>query len=197
MRFRLILWFVGILLSSMSRVSARLRAQLARDITVTIATRDGVSRTYLFHSRRVASHSGIAEAADCTLTFPTASIGARIFLAPNAIEQIVEGITSGDIDLKGLPAIALWFYEMVMGCVPRGRKKHMMPHAYIATDANVKVAGRITREPVQNTLDQNWSGAVKQREKLMMWKVGHGVPVPEKIEPFRHVVELPDTEDLS
>ena len=193
MSFRLILWLVGTLLSFVSRVSSRLQAQLARDITVTIATRDGVARTYLFRDRRIASRPGIVGRADCTLTFPSASIGTRVFLAPNAIEQIVEGITSGEVEIRGLPAIALWFYEMVMGCVPRRRKRHTMPNAYTAADPNIRVADQITREPAQDVLDQNWPSAAKQREKLMMWKVGQVAPVPDQIENFRHVVDVPDT----
>jgi len=191
--FRLILWLVGTLLSLVSRVSSRLRAQAACDISVTIATRDGVSRTYLFRERRISSHPGIEGGSDCTLIFPSASVGARIFLAPNAVEQIVEGITSGNIEIKGLPAIVLWFYEMVMGCVPGRKKRHTMPSAYTRADPNSKVADRITREPAQNTLDHTWSGAVRQRENLMMWKVGQGTPAPNKIKGFRHVVDLPAT----
>lgn len=190
-----ILWFVGALLSIVSRLNPRLRAQITRDMIVSIATRDGVARSYVFHDRRVSSHTGPSREADLTLTFPSASVGTRIFLAPNAVEQIVDGLISNDIELKGMPAHVLWFYEMVMAYAPWWKTRYKaMPNAYVVPDPHSKVADRITREPAQKALDPNWTGAVAQREKLDMWRVGEGAPVPSKIPDFKYVVDIPETQ---
>ena len=194
MVFRFILWSVGALLSIASRLNPRLRAQITRDMIVSIATRDGVARSYVFHDRRVSSHAGISNEAKLTLTFPSASVGTRIFLAPNAVEQIVEGLTMKDIELEGMPAHVLWFYEMVMAYLPwRKTRYKAAPNAYVVPDPQSKVADRITREPAERALDPNWTGAVAQREKLDMWQVGEGAPVPGRIPDFRYVVDIPAT----
>ena len=52
MTFRLVLWAAGVLLTLASRTSPRLRAQLARDMTVCIGSRDGVARSYVFRNRK-------------------------------------------------------------------------------------------------------------------------------------------------
>ena len=194
MVFRFILWSVGALLSIASRLNPRLRAQITRDMIVSIATRDGVARSYVFRDRHVSSHAGTSDEAKLTATFPSASVGTRIFLAPNAVEQIVEGLTSKDIELEGMPAHVLWFYEMVMAYLPWRKTRYTAaPNAYVEPDPQSKVADRITREPAEKTLDPNWAGAVAQREKLDMWRVGEGAPVPGRIPDFRYVVDIPAT----
>ena len=192
MIFRMLLWLVGIQLSIASRLSARVRGQLARDMTIAVATRDGVARTYVFRGRRVSSYAGDLGTATFTVLFPSAAVGTRIFLAPDAIKQIVEGVASKDIELRGLPAHLLWFYELVMAFAPwRKTRYRAMPNAYVVPNPDSKVADRITREPAEASLDPNWSGAVAQREHLMMWKVGHGEPVADAIKDYRHVADIP------
>jgi hypothetical protein len=88
----------------------------------------------------------------------------------------------------------LWFYEMVMAFVPWRRERFTpMPDPYVAPNPQGKVADRITREPAVAGLDENWTGAVRQREKLVMWQVGNGAPVPGKIQGFEHVVDVTET----
>ena len=192
MAFQLVLWSVGVLLACVSRMSAQLRAQLARDMTLSVASRDGVARSYVFRNRRVSSHAGLAQDADYILTFQTAKEGARIFLAPNAVQQICEGLASRQIEFTGEPANVLWFYEMVMAYVPgRSRRSQVMPDAYVAHNPSGKAADRITREPAVTALDPAWTGAVAQREKLILWQVGRSAPIEGKIKNFKFVVDVP------
>ena len=192
MVFRLVLWSVGRLLALASRISARLRAQLTRDMSVSIGSRDGVARSYVFRDRRVSSHTGLEQAAHCTLLFQTAAEGAQIFLAPDCIAQVVKGLASKEIELQGDPTSVVWFYEMVMAYVPGYvQRSHVMPNAYVAPNLKGKAADRITREPAVEALDPTWTGAVAQREKLIMWEVGQGAPVPGKSKNFKAVIDVP------
>ena len=196
MIFRFVLWSVGLLLALASRVSPRLRAQLTRDMTISISSRDGVARSYVFRNRRVSSHPGLSPNAHCTLTFQTAVEGVRIFLAPDCIAQVVDGLALKKIELQGDPTSVLWFYEMVMADVPgrtrRSQLMRVMPDAYVAPNPNGKVADRITREPAVDSLDPTWTGAIAQREKLLIWQVGKGAPVSGKSKNFKPVVDIPD-----
>jgi hypothetical protein len=168
-----------------------LRSQLTRNITLTIATKDGVSRSYLIRDRRVSSHPGPDPGASCIITFNTAAQASRIFLASNAIGQIVEGLSSREVELIGEATTVLWFYEMTMGLVPwRRPRAHVMPDAYVAHDPNSKVADRITREPAVEALDPAWTGAVAQREKLLMWRVAAGAEDEGKYVHHKIVVDV-------
>jgi hypothetical protein len=197
MTFRLVLWAAGVLLTLASRISPRLRAQLARDMTVCIASRDGVARSYVFHNRCISSHVGLTPGAHCTVTFQTATEGARIFLARDCIALVVDGLGLRQIELQGDPTSVLWFYEMVMAYVPgRTKRSYVMPDAYIAPNLAGKVADRITREPAVDALDPAWTRAVTQREKLILWQVGRGASVSGKSKNFKPVidVEVPSSE---
>jgi hypothetical protein len=191
MTFRLVLWSVGVLLAVVSRISPRLRAQLARDMTVCIGSRDGVARSYVFRNRRVSSHVVLTPDAHCLVMFQTAAEGARIFLAPDCIALLVDGLGSRKIELRGDPTSVLWFYEMVMAYVPgRVQRSHVMPDAYIAPNLNGKVANRITREPAVEALDTAWTEASAQRDKIILWQVGRGAPVYGKSKNYKPVIDI-------
>jgi hypothetical protein len=198
MIFRIILWSIGALLAVTSRVHARTRAQIARDMTVTLAARGGAARSYVFRNRRVSAHAGHDPDAIMILTFASPAAGARILLAEDAVLQIVRGLCTREIELVGMPAHVLWLYEMVFGYVPWRRKRyHVAPHATVAPDLNSKVADRITREPPQAQLDPNWTAAHTQREKMEMWRVGKGELSQGRVPGFAYIVDIPQaaTED--
>ena len=192
MVFHGVLWVISVLLAVASRTSARLRKQLTRDMSVCIGSRDGVSRSYVFRDRRVSSHVGIEPDAHCTLILPTAAEGVHILLAPDCLAQVVSGMALKEIELKGDPTSILWFYEMVMAYVPGYvQRSHVMPDAYVVPNLKGKASDRIIREPVAEALDPAWTNAVAQREKLMMWQVGHGAEVPGKSVHFKPVLDVP------
>lgn len=192
MLFRIILWSIGALLTLTSRVHARTRAQIARDMTVTLAAHGGAARSYVFKNRRVSSHAGRDPDATMILTFASPAAGARILLARDAVLRIVRGLCAKEIELVGMPAHVLWLYEMVFGYVPWRRKRyHVAPHAYVSPDPHGKVADRITREPPVPVLDPNWTDAHTQREKMEMWQVGKGELSSGRVPGFAHVVDIP------
>jgi hypothetical protein len=192
MIFRILLWCVGIELAIACRLSSRLRGQLTRTMNITINAKDEVGRSYLFADRQVTSIRGLVPGPSFVLTFDSAAQGVRILLAGNAIELIVAGLARRVVEVQGDPTGVLWFYEMVFGFLPwRKTPRVDPPHAYVVPDPNGKVADRITREPVAESLDLNWTNAVRRREKLVMWEVGQGAPVPNKPVDFKHVVDSP------
>jgi hypothetical protein len=192
MVFRIVLWSIGALLAITSRVHARTRAQIARDMIVTIGARGGAARSYVFRDRRVSSHAGHDPDAVMILTFASPAAGTRILLAEDAVLRIVRGLCAKEIELVGMPAHVLWLYEMVFGYVPWRRKRyHVAPHAYLVPDLHGKVADRITREPPQAELDPDWTAAHTQREKMEMWRVGKGELSEGRVPGFEYIVDLP------
>ena len=191
MTFRFVLWAMGVLLAVASRTNQRLRSQLARDMTIVIGTKDGVARSFVIENRRISSHAGSASNRECSITFKTASQGARIFIAVDAIGQIVDGLASGEIEVQGQAAVVVWFYELTIAFMP-GRKgrSQVMPDAYTVHDPDAKVANRITREHAVRTLDPAWTGAVAQREKLLIWQVGRGANPEGRFENYKIVVDV-------
>jgi len=194
MVFRLVLWSIGALLALTSRLHARTRAQIGRDMTVTLAARNGAARSYVFRDRRVSSHAGHNPDAVMILTFASPAAGTRILLAQDAVLRIVRGLCTREIELVGMPAHVLWLYEMVFGYVPwRRQRYHVAPYAYVVPDPNGKVADRITREPPQAALDPDWTAAHTQRGKMEMWRVGKGELSAGRVPGFAYIVDLPAT----
>ena len=193
MLFRLILWSIGLLLAVGSRCNARVQTQLSRDMTVVLASSDGVARSYVISARRISSHAGSAANASCGLTFDSASAAARIFLANDAIGQIIGGLGAGTIQCRGNAAIVVWFYQLTMSLAPGPRpRRQAWPDAYVAHNPDGLVASRITREAAVAALDPDWTGAATQREKLMIWQVGCGAPVTGKVVDHKIVAEVPE-----
>lgn len=197
MTFRILLWLVGAQLSIASRYIPRLRAQLTRDLTFTIASKDGVARSFVFRDRTVTSYPGRSSEFSATLIFDSARQAARMLLASNATELIVQGMARRTVAVLGAPTTVLWFYEMVFGFFPwRRTPRWEMPGSYVEHNSQSQVADRITREPAIGVLDPTWSGAISQREKLLLWQVGQGAQVPNKPVGFKHVVDsMADAEE--
>lgn len=191
MRFKLLLFFLGLILSAASRLSARLRGQLSRDMTVIIASYDGVARAFTIKDRKISTSSRVPAEATLKVYFRTAAIGFRIFLAPNAIDQIVDGFGTGDVVCEGEAAHILWFYELTMGLLPWRKKPiDIWPDSYTAPNKNHKVSDRIIREPALESLDPISLDAHKQREKTILWGVGRGATPWGKVKRHKIVVEL-------
>lgn len=191
MSLRVLLWSIGALLAIASRLSERVRAQLARDLTLVVAAGGGVARSYVIAGRGVSSRPGVSGDALCTLRFRTAATGTRILLAPDAVSRIVSGLGTGEVECDGEAAIVLWFYELVMGLnLFRRKPREAWPGSCVAPDPTLKASDRIVREPPVNRLDAEWLDAHAQREKLLIWQVGRGAPVAGKFTRHRIVVPL-------
>jgi hypothetical protein len=197
LKFRVLLWLIGLLLWLASRLSARVQSQLSRDMTLVIGSEDGVWRTYHFSGRRTSSRAGSAANAALTLTFKSGDLGFRVLLAVNTIDQLLDGFGTRDIVCKGEAAVILWFYELVMGLKPWRRKPvDVWPDSYDRPDSGSKVADRIIREPVADTLDPDWRESHEQREKTLLWQVGLGAVPAGKFIRHRIVIDLAEQQDV-
>jgi len=192
MLFRFVLLVVGSALYIASRTSARVRSQLARDLSIVVASTDGVARTFTVRARRFSSRAGGGADPVCRIVFRTAAIGARIFLARDTVGRIVRGLGDGDVVCDGDPAFILWFYELTMGLVRPRPPRKPMPDGYTAPDPRNKVADRITREPVASAIDPRWAEAIAQREHLLIWEVGVGAELSGKFKRHQVVSSVPD-----
>ena len=199
MSFRIVLWFIGLALAVASRFSARVRSQLARDMTIVVASADGVARSYVMQDRRVSSRAGANENARATLRFRSAGLGTRILLAPDTIGRIVDGLETGDVECIGQASIIMWFYQLVMGLNPLSpNPRDVWPNCYTAHDPNLKAADRITVEPPVDDLEGERSAAHAQRDKVLLWQVGLGGPVTGNFPRHKIVVPLePEASELS
>ena len=191
MFFRLILLVVGSALSLGSRLSPRVRSQLSRDMIFVMESLDGVSRSFVVRRRRISSHSGVSAGAVCTVRFRTAAIGARVFLAKDAIGQLIDGFGSLDVECQGEAAHVLWFYELTMGLLPWRRSgTEVWPQSYAEPDFSHKASSRIIREPAVENLDSTWLDAHEQRDKLLIWQVGQGAVPAGKVKNHKIVINL-------
>ena len=198
LKFRILLWLIGVLLWVASRTSRRVQSQLSREMLFSVGTEDGVWRTYQFAKRRIASRSGASDEALLTLIFRNGDIGFRILLASNTIDQLVDGLGTGDVVCKGEAAHVLWFYELIMGLKPWLRPNlEAWPNSYTEPNHSHKVADRIKREPITDELDPNWKEAFAQREKTILWRVGRGATPEGKFKAHRIVIDEDGNEALT
>jgi len=191
--FRLILWIVGVWLSIRSRTSSRVRAQITRDFTITLATKTGVARTFAFGNRLVTSRAGEDENCIVSLTFTDQSQAVKTLIAKNAPFKLVRGLAKGEILYSGDLPYILWFYELIMSRIP-GRDRSVekkMPCGYVKPDLTSKIGSKIIREAPENHLNPEWHNAILCREKLIIWSVGRGGEVVGKQENYPHVVLAP------
>jgi hypothetical protein len=192
--FRLLLSITGLWLFVRSRTSSRIRSQITRDFTVTLSSKNGVARTFVFENRLAGSRSGADQNSIVSLTFSNGWQAVKTFIAKDAVHKMVRGLAVGEITYKGDLPYLLWFYEMAMSGIP-GRDRSVtkiMPSNYLEPDLNCEFGGRsILREPAVSELDPEWKNAHAQREKIIIWSVGRGGEVAGKQVNYPHVVSAP------
>jgi len=172
---------------------------VTRDFTVTLASQDGVARTFVFKNRRATSRAGTDDNSIVSLTFPTGWLAVKTFIARDAVHKMVRGLASKDILYDGDLPYLLWFYEMTVSGIPGWDRsvEKTMPSNYVMPNTESKTGRGIIREPVVSELDPEWRNAHVQREKLMIWSVGRNGEVEGKQENYPHVVSAPCSETVS
>lgn len=190
LRFRLLLWLIGVLLWVASRLSPRVQSQLSRAMTIAVSSEDGVARSYRVANRRVNSFATIDANALLKLSFKTGKLGFSVLLAPDAINRILDGLGRGEIVCQGEAAHVLWFYELIMGLKPwRHIPLDTWPDSYTEPNHSHKVSQKIIREPSVDELDAEWLEAYEQRAKTILWRVGKGATPEGKFKKHRIVIE--------
>lgn len=120
MKFRLLLWLLGRLMTKASRSNPAFQQQLAdKDLTFQLHTLDGkVARHFVVKHQRVSSFSGPCEQPAFALGFKDAACGYAILTASDKQAAFLRGIQSREIRIKGNPLLLIWF---------QGLTRHLLP----------------------------------------------------------------------
>ena len=120
MKFRLLLWVLGLMMGKASRTNPAFQQQLGdKDLAFQLQTLDGkVARHYRIKDQRVTSHAGVAREPAFAIGFKDALYGFATMNAKNKQLAFMQGIQNKDIQIQGNPALVIWF---------QGLTKYLMP----------------------------------------------------------------------
>jgi hypothetical protein len=181
---RVLLWGLGHGLALASRVSAPIRSQITRSLTVEISADDGVARHWSFDAqrRRVSSAAGRAGAPDFAVRFTSSGRALSALTSPRAIDRIMGGLSHGAVRLEGNPGILLWFYGLARRLMPAAQadsSRRALPGGYLAHDPAANGIEKITIEPPARELDPRWTAAWNARARLWIVRGACGDPLQE------------------
>ena len=111
MKFRLLLWAMGWLMARASRNNPEFRQQLVdRDLVFQLQTQDGsIARHFIVKDQRIRSRSGSVAQPAFAIAFKDAAFGFQTFQARNKQLAFMQGIQDKTIQIKGNPALVIWF----------------------------------------------------------------------------------------
>lgn len=124
MKFRLLLWMLGLLMARASRNNPAFKQQLAgKDLTFQLQTTDGkVARHFVVRDQRVSSRAGpIAEPA-FAISFKDATYGFATMQAKNKQLAFMQGIQDKHIQVTGNTGLVMWFQGLTKYLGPRKKK---------------------------------------------------------------------------
>ncbi|MER8072150.1 hypothetical protein ABTZ59_28040 [Streptomyces sp. NPDC094034] len=181
---RVLLWWLGYGLVQAARLSAPVRSQITRSLTVEISSDDGPSRHWVFdgQQRSVSSAPGRAAAPDFAVRFTTSGQALRDLTSPNVIDRVMVGRIHGTVRVEGNHLLLMWFRGLMRTVVPIGEAgppRQALPGAYLAHDPASNGDEEITIEPAVRQLDPRWTGAWNARAKLWIVRGANGEPMWE------------------
>jgi hypothetical protein len=181
---RVLLWWLGYGLVLASRLSAPVRSQITRSLTVEISTDDGVAMHWVFDSqrRRVSVSAGRAEAPDFAVRFTSSGQALRDLTSPDVIDRIMVGRIHGTVRVEGNHLLLMWFRGLMRKVLPigsAGPRRQALPGAYVRHDPASNGVEKITIEPAVRQLDPRWTGAWNARAKLWIVRGANGEPLRE------------------
>ena len=111
MKFRFLLWMLGFLMSKASRKNPAFQQQLVdKDLVFQLQTLDGkVARHFKVKNQRITSHSGLYPEPAFSIAFKDAAYGFATLQAKNKQLAFMTGIQDKSIQIKGNPALVIWF----------------------------------------------------------------------------------------
>ncbi|MCU1718939.1 SCP2 sterol-binding domain-containing protein [Pseudomonas sp. 5P_3.1_Bac2] len=131
MKFRFLLWMLGRLMAKASRTNPAFQEQLVgKDLVFQLHTLDGkVARHFIVKDQRISSKRGTVNEPAFALGFKDAAFGLATMTAKNKQLAFMQGIQNKDIQIKGNPALVMWF---------QGLTKYLMPKKKKPADSNAK-----------------------------------------------------------
>ncbi|WP_085653937.1 MULTISPECIES: SCP2 sterol-binding domain-containing protein [unclassified Pseudomonas] len=124
MKFRFLLWMLGLLMGKASRTNPAFQQQLGdKDLVFQLQTLDGkVARHFVVKGQRITSKSGVVAEPAFAIAFKDAAFGFATMQAKNKQLAFMQGIQDKSIQLKGNPALVMWFQGLMKYLKPRKAK---------------------------------------------------------------------------
>lgn len=124
MKFRFLLWALGLLMARASRKNPAFQQQLAdKALVFQLQTLDGkVARHFIVKDQRISSRSGTYPEPAFAIVFKDAAYGFATLQAKNKQLAFMTGIQDQSIQIKGNPALVMWFQGLMKYLKPRKKK---------------------------------------------------------------------------
>ena len=124
MKFRFLLWMLGLLMGKASRNNAAFQQQLGdKELVFQLQTLDGkVSRHFFVKNQRITSRSGTYPDPAFAIAFKDAAYGFATMQAKNKQLAFMTGIQDKSIQIKGIAALVIWFQGLTKYLKPKKPK---------------------------------------------------------------------------
>lgn len=124
MKFRFLLWALGLLMARASRTNPAFQQQLVgKELTFQLQTADGkIARHYVVSGERIRSGAGKVNEPAFAISFRDAAYGFATLRASNKQLAFMKGIQDRDIQIKGSPALVIWFQGLTKYLKPRKKR---------------------------------------------------------------------------
>ncbi len=121
MKFRFLLWAMGLLMARASRNNPAFQEQLAdKALVFQLQTLDGkVARHFTVKDQRITSKSGTYPEPAFAIAFKDAAYGFATMQAKNKQLVFMTGIQDQSIQIKGNPALVIWFQGLTRYLKPK------------------------------------------------------------------------------
>jgi ubiquinone biosynthesis protein UbiJ len=124
MKFRMLLWALGLMMKKASKNNSDFQKQLVgKDFAFLLQTLDGkLARHYIVKDGRVKSKAGVVTDPAFSISFKDAETGMYIMTAKDK-NAFMKGIQDKDIKIDGDLSLVMWFQGIVKHVKPRSKKK--------------------------------------------------------------------------
>ncbi|MDR3560801.1 MAG: helicase [Negativicutes bacterium] len=121
MKFRFLLWAMGLLIAKASRKNPAFQQQLKdKDLVFQLQTLDGkVARHFIVKDLRITSKGGTVPEPAFAIAFKDAAFGFATMQAKNKQLAFMQGIQDKTIQIKGNPALVIWFQGLTKYLKPK------------------------------------------------------------------------------
>ncbi|EEB60393.1 conserved hypothetical protein [Pseudomonas syringae pv. tomato T1] len=121
MKFRFLLWMLGRMMARASRDNPDFQQQLAgKNLTFQLQTTDGrIARHFVVQDQRIRTASGVVAEPAFAIAFRDAAFGFATLQAKNKQLAFMRGVQDKDIQIKGNPALVIWFQGLTKYLKPK------------------------------------------------------------------------------
>jgi hypothetical protein len=124
MKFRMLLWALGLMMKKASKNNPEFIKQLVgKDFTFQIQTQDGKQvRHFIVKDERIKSKGGAVKDPAFSISFKDAETGMFIMTSKDK-NAFMKGIQEKDIKIDGDLSLVMWFQSIVKHVKPKSKKK--------------------------------------------------------------------------